>query len=253
MMKKIIALVMVLALALSLCSCGLLEAATAYGLYSKAMKTIEKAGGYEADCAMIMTMALLGEELEIAYDMNVKQNGENMEMAMDLEGVSTEMVMVDDIVYMNVSDQKIKYTVPSEEMGEEIANSMGSANLPDLAKDFFENIDVIKSEDGTKTITLALDNDTAKEIMGIVGDQSEELGGTVELENIFLTMKFTEKNVLDKMTLDCDMTVTTMGVDIDVHMAVDYQFINFGTAPEVNVPEDADAYIDGGEYTADLG
>lgn len=252
-MKKIIALIMVLALALSLCSCAFLEAVTAYGLYSKAMKTIEEADGYEADCSMAMTMALSGEEIEIAYDMNVKQNGDNMKMSMQLEGVSTETVMVDDVVYMNVSGQKIKYTVPSEEMSEEIADSMGSANLPDLAKEFFENVDVIKSEDGTKAITLALDNDTAKEIMGIVGDQSEELGGTVELENIFLTMQFTEKNALDKMTLDCDMTISTMGISMTVHMAVDYKFINFGTAPEVGVPEDADSYIDGGEYTEDLG
>ncbi len=251
-MKKILALVTVLALAVSLSSCALFEKVTAYSLYAKAMKTIEKAGGYEADCTMAMAMDFLGEEIEIAYDMNVKQNGDDMKMFMELEGVTTETTFIDDVVYMSVSGQKIKYTVSSEELGEKLADSLGSAELPDLAEDFFENIDVIESEDGTKTVTLALDNDTAKEIMGIVGDQSEELGGTVGLENIFFTMTFTKENVLDKMTLDCDMTITTMGISMSVHMAVDYVFVNFGTAPEVSIPEDADSYVDGGEYSEDL-
>ncbi|MBQ8623909.1 MAG: hypothetical protein IJ424_06025 [Oscillospiraceae bacterium] len=251
-MKKLISLVLVAALMLSLSSCAFLEAATAYGLYSKAMKTIEKAGGYEADCTMTMVMNLLGEELEMAYDMNVKQNGENMQMFMDIEGVSTEMVMVDNTVYISAEDQKIKYSVTSEEQSEEIADSMGTANLPDLTEDFFENIDVIESEDGTKTITLALDNETAKEIMGIVNEQSDELGGTVELENIFLTMKFTEKNVLDLMTLDCDMAVSTMGIEMEVGMSIEYKFVNLGTAPEIVVPEDADSYTDGGEYPGNM-
>ncbi len=252
-MKKIacIAVAMVI-LALSLSSCALFEAATAYSLYSKAMKTIEKAGGFEADCKMNMSMNILGEELVTSYDINIKQNGDNMKMTMEVEGLETETVVIGDTVYAKIGDEKIKYIAKTEEQAAILESEMSDI-VPDLAESVFEGIDVIKSEDGKKAITLTLDDETAKKLMGALADEeSAELSESMSLENIFLTMKFSEKNVLEGMTFDCDMIIEVLGMKMTSHVALDYVFVNFGEAPEISTPADADTYTDGGEYTGDI-
>lgn len=252
-MKKIacIAVAMVI-LALSLSSCALFEAATAYSLYSKAMKTIETAGGFEADCKMNMSMNILGEELVTSYDMNIKQNGDNMKMTMEVEGLETETVVIGDTVYAKIGDEKIKYIAKTEEQAAILESEMSDI-VPDLAESVFEGIDVIKSEDGKKAITLTLDDETAKKLMGALADEeSAELSESMSLENIFLTMKFSEKNVLEGMTFDCDMIIEVLGMKMTSHVALDYVFVNFGEAPEISAPADADTYTDGGEYTGDI-
>lgn len=252
-MKRIACIVLsMVILALSLSSCALFEAVTAYGLYSKAMKTIEEAGGFEADCKMSMSMDILGQAVETSYDMNIKQNGDNMKMTMEILGAVTETVVIGDTVYAKIGNEKIKYVAVTEEQNEILESEMNDV-LPDLAESVFEGIDVIKSEDGKKAITLTLDDETAKKLMGAMADEeSMELSEAMSLENIFFTMKFSSKNVLESMTFDCDMTVDVLGMGLTSHMALEYSFINFGEAPEVLAPADADTYIDGGEYTGDL-
>lgn len=258
-MKRIIAVIVsVTVLALSLSSCALFDAVTAYGLYSKAMKTIEEAGGYEADCTMVMGIELLGETLEIESSMNMKQNGDDSAVVTDSYGIVTETVLVDGVVYVNLSGVKTKYTVPEHDVnadGDEsdVSSDIGIAELPDLAKEVFENIDVITNEDGTKAITLALDAESAKSLLGSMED-IEDLGEGEEIafENIVLTMCFTEKNVLDTMSFSADIVASVMGITLDSSITAEYKFINFGTAPEISAPSDADSYIDGGEYTEDI-
>ncbi len=258
-MKRIIAItISAIILALSLCSCAFLESATAYGLYSNAMKTIEKAGGFEADCTMTMGIELLGEMLEIESDMNMKQNGENSAIVTDSYGIVTEIVLVDGVVYASVGDAKIKYTVPEDDYSEEgeeedISSDIGIAELPDLAKEVFENIDIIVNDDGTKSITISLDAESAKSLLGSMDDiDGLEDGESVTFENVVLTMGFTEKNVLDTMSFSTDMVATVMGIDMTSKISAEYKFVNFGTAPEISAPADADNYIDGGEYSEGL-
>lgn len=258
-MRRIIAIaVSAVILALSLCSCALLEAATAYGLYSKAMKTIEKAGGFEADCTITMGIELLGEMLEIESSMNMKQNGDNSAVVTEAYGITTESVLVDDVVYVNLSGVKTKYTVPesdasAEGEGGDISSDIGVAELPDLAKEVFENIEVLVNDDGTKAITIALDAESAKSLLGSMEDiEGVEEGESVAFENIVLTMGFTDKNVLDTMSFSADLVATVMGFDMTSKITAEYKFINFGTAPEISAPADADSYTDGGVYSEDI-
>lgn len=258
-MKRIIALTLsVVILALCLSSCALLEAATAYGLYSKAVKTIEKAGGFEADCTITMGIELLGEMLEIESNMNMKQNGENSAVVTDSYGITTETVLVDNVVYVNLAGAKTKYTVPEGDASAEgeqgdVSSDIGVAELPDLAKEVFENIEVIVNDDGTKAITISLDAESAKGLLGSMEDiEGVEEGESVTFENIVLTMAFTDKNVLDTMSFSADLVATVMGLDMTSVISAEYKFINFGTAPEILAPADADSYTDGGEYSEDI-
>ncbi len=256
-MKRIIAITLsAVILAFSICSCALLEAVTAYSLYSNAMKTIEKAGGFEADCTITMGIELLGEMLEIKSDMNMKQNGDNSAVVTDSYGIVTETVLVDDVVYLNLAGVKTKYVVPESDPSAEegdISSDIGIAQLPDLAKEVFENIDVIVNEDGTKAITISLDAESAKSLLGSMEDvEGVEDGEAVEFKNIILTMGFTDKNVLDTMSFSADMVATVLGIDMTSKISAEYKFVNFGTAPEILAPADADSYIDGGEYSEDL-
>lgn len=255
-MKRIISVILsVIILALSLSSCALFEAVTAYGLYTKAMKTIEKAGGFEADCTMVMGIELLGEVLEIESTMNMKQNGDNSATVTDSYGVKTETVVFDGVVYSNVSGVKTKYPVPEDDESTEdeesdVASNIGIVELPELTKEVFENIEVTMNEDGTKAISIALDAESAKSLLGSMEDlESIGEGEDVTFENIVLTLGFTEKNVLDTMSFSADIIASVMGIELDSNISAEYKFVNFGTAPEISAPADADSYIDSTAYT----
>lgn len=251
-MKRTVCVVLsMVILALSLSSCALFEAVTAYGLYSKAMKTIEEAGGFEADCNIEIKMNILGQEVITSEKLNVKQNGDNIETTTEVEGETVVLTVVDGVLYGRLGDEKVKFTVTPEQ-NDVLEDEMADV-LPDFTQSLFEGIDVIKSEDGKKAITLTLDDETAKKIMDATADEeSMELSEAMSLENIFFTMKFSSKNVLESMTFDCDMTVEVLGMGLTAHMAMEYVFVNFGEAPEISAPADADTYIDGGEYTGEL-
>lgn len=235
--------------ALSLCSCALFDAVTAYGLYSKAMKTFKEAGGFEADCVVSLSMNVLGQEVLTSYGVNVKQNGSNVKMTMDSEGLVTETTMIDRTVYVNAVGQKLKYTISSDKTLTMDLNRI----MPELKENVFEGIDVIRNDDGTKAVSVELEQEVVKKIFStLIEEEDTGISEAMSFENILFTMNFSKDNELESVALDCDMIVDILGMNLTSHVTIEYTLINFGTAPKVAAPEDADSYIDAGEYVGGL-
>ena len=232
----------VLLVCLALCSCTLFNTLTAYSLYSKAFSELEKAGGYEADCQMSVKLEVLGQDLSTDTQMRYKKNGENLQSVMEVESVKITSTKIGDTIYVDNGTTGIKYSLPEQEDGSE--NTFGSADIPVLAKDVFENIEVVKNEDGTKTVTIALDNETAMKYLGDVFDGEE----SVALNNIVFDMIFNKKNDLQGMKISCSFEAEEMGVALSGDVSADYTFVNFGEVPEITLGLDESKYKDGGEY-----
>lgn len=244
MNKRILCCALAALICLSLCSCALFDGITAYSLYSKAVKTIDEAGGFEVDCQMTMTFDIFGEDLQIPMEVNAKTAGEAYQISTDVGDATVYTTFIDDQVYVDYEGSKIRYSVAAgTDVSQKLQAELSSYNIPKLSRELLESIDVIKNEDKTKEITMSLTAEQAAELLGATDEY-----GDMTFENIVYTMKFTDKNVLDKMILSADCTMDILGVSVNGNIYMEYTFINFGEAPEILLPSAYEEYSDGGEY-----
>lgn len=236
--------VTVLLICLALCSCTLFNALTAYELYSNAFEKLEKAGGYEADCVISVNLSVMEQELPTTTQMHYKKNGESIQAVMEMGGAKVTATRIGDIVYVDNGTTGMKYSLPQQDEDSEPANVFGSADIPVLAKDIFENIEVVKNKDDTKTVTVALDSETAMKYLGDVFSGNE----SVTMNNIGFDMIFNKKNDLQGMKISCSFEIEEMGITLNGDASAEYTFINFGEVPEITLGLEESAYVDGGEY-----
>lgn len=247
MKRKVLAILTAALLMLSLSSCTLFDSATAYMLYSKAVKTIDKAGGYEVDCDMTITIDLFGEGLDIPVDVNVKSNNDMVQISTDIDEATMYTTVIDDAVYVDYDGLSVRYSVRSDsEAAQEIAADVAAYDIPDISEELFENIEVTVNDDRTKQITLNLE----AEDVASLWSASDGLDG-MTFDNVVFSMNFTAKNDLESMHLDADCSVEVLGLEVSGSVEATYTFINFGEAPEIVLPSAYDEYTDGGEYTTD--
>lgn len=233
MKKKILSVAVVLVLCLSLVSCGLGDKLTAFGLYSKAAKDFAKAGGYEAEASITMDMQIL----KLTMDMHLKQNGKNSNVVVSLDGETISTVtIIDGVMYSDTAGYKVKSAILEEEAEDD------SDFLPDLAESLFENIEI--EQDGeNKKITLNVDDETVLDIMKASGEADVFDGAS--FEDAVMTMVFDKDDQLSEILFSGTAAVSESGVTMNMGFEMVQKIINYGEAPEVTLPEDADEYIDG--------
>lgn len=246
-MKRKLLPILAMALALlMLSSCALFEKATAYSLYSKAVKTIEKVGGYETDCNMVITLDFLGADYDIPVDVNVKIADETVQMTTDVGESKMYTTVIDGIVYVDYDGEKIRYSTSADsEKSKEVADRFSSYDIPAISKELFDGIEVVENDDKSKDIILY---PSAEDVSSLLS-ASDGLEG-MTFENIVFGMKFTADNTLSEMTLSADCSVEVMGVEVTGRVDAVYTFVNFGEKPQIVLPSAYDEYTDGGEYTA---
>lgn len=231
MKKKILVLATALVLCLSLVSCGLGNKLTAFGLYAKAAKNFAEAGGFEADATITMDMQII----KVSMDMNIKQNGKNSAIVVSMNGepISTA-VTVDGVMYTDTAGYKVKSTPPV--VDDEEKNNI----IPDLAEALFENVEI--EEDGeNKKITLNVDDEAIADLMKLSG--SADLLESASFKDAVMTMTFDKDDRLSEMYFAGTAEVSESGVTVSMGFEMTEKFKNVGSAPEVNIPEDADEYI----------
>ncbi len=226
---------------LTLSGCALFDTVTAYGLYSRATSKLEKAGGYNADCVMSITFDILGESLTSETVMNIKENSTGTQITTDIDGDTIVSTYIGDKVYVEYNDSLVYYTVTDSDTAE----SAGDINLPELAKDIFDNINVVRNDDGTKQIAIVLESEDAESILGSFVSELEDL----TFDDIIYTMLFDQDNDLYMMTLSCSASIEVLGYTLTGYVTAEYTFIDFGTAPEFELGYDENEFEDGGEYS----
>ncbi|MCD7770849.1 MAG: hypothetical protein LUH23_01980 [Oscillospiraceae bacterium] len=239
--KRTISVILVMTLVLSLSGCSLFDTLTAYGLYSRAVSKLAKAGGYNADCVMSITFDILGESLTSETVMNIKENSSGTQVITEMDDYTITTTYIDDKVYVEYSDTLIYYTVTDSDS----TASIGDANLPELAKDIFDNINVVKNDDGTKQIAIVLESEDAESILGSFVSDLEDL----TFDDIIYVMIFDKNNDLSAMTLSCSASIDVLGYTMTGYVTAEYTFIDFGTAPEFELGYAESEYEDGGEYS----
>lgn len=239
--KRVTPAVLIVVVALSFSGCSIFDTLTAYGLYSRAASRLEKAGGYNADCVMSISFDILGETVTSETVMNIKENQTGTQVITEMDDETITSTYIDDKVYVEYGDSLIYYTV----VDSDTTDSIGNVNLPDLAKDIFDNIRVVKNDDGTKQIAIVLESENAESILGSFVTDLEDL----TFDDIIYTMIFDCSNDLYMMTLSCSASIDVLGYTMTGYVTAEYTFIDFGTAPEFDLGHDESEFEDGGEYS----
>ncbi len=242
-MKKIIALTLAVIICLGLCSCSLFQKIDAIYLYTKAAETLANAQSYEMICDMTMGMSFLGINMDMTFDIDMKVAGENAQIAMKILEQDITVTMIDDIMYMDAIGQSVKYTVPEEEE-ETVTDDFVAAELPEIGREILEATEVIENEDGTKALELTLSSEQAESLMGLAGD----MYANMKFDNIVLTLRFDEKNVISGMAMTGQYTASEEGIELGGEIVADYTFKNFGGEVEITIPNPVENYTDGGVY-----
>lgn len=236
-MKRIIAIALTILIALTVFSgCAFTDKLTAAGLYAKAAKKLKDAGGFEANAQLTMDLQIL----KVTMDMNFKQNGDDSQTVISVSGDEISSVTtVDGITYTNQAGVKTKTMAIKPETDE------GSlSGLPDLAEELLDNIEVEIEED-EKKIVVNIDSETAAKFLASTG--SDSLGNDVIFNDAVLTVIFDKDDDLSRILFSGSATATELGVTMTVGFELTEEFVNFGTAPEITLPEDADEYVSADE------
>ncbi len=244
-MKKLLSIILVLTMCLGLCSCSFLENVTAASLYAKAVKTLSEAENYEADCKMTMGIGILGINMDMTFDINMKLAGKNMQVYMNILEQEVISTYLDGFMYVDILGQSIKYSVDETTIvEEELMSESISTNIPEIAADILEATEVIENEDGTKELSVALTDEQSEKLLGVATAMYTEM----TFENTVFTLKFDADNNFTGMSIKSDYVANDAGLEMTGDVEAEYQFINIGEIPEILLPNDAASYTDGGRY-----
>ncbi len=252
-MKKIIALVLsvlLVASMLAFTSCG--KEPTAYELISAATEKSAALKDIELEQTVNMKMDMMGMSMDIPIKMTLKGKDIDSDNAIYYSLVNTTMMgmSVDAVVYIEGDDV---YTVT---MGEGYKVKGGKLiDEYDISKDLtavffcpaesvFEGVEVVKNEDGTRSVSLVMTQEEYinayrpyyDSLMGEVG-----LGGDATLSDIKVTVTVDSDGYICGFKMSCglSMTVTEMGMDVPVTATLDtdIKFVNIGGNVTITPPE----------------
>ena len=226
-MKRIIAII--LAAAVAFCGCGLKKQLTAFGLYSKSVSDIAKAGGMEAECDIKIDLGVISTE----FTVHLKQNGENSETVMYMGGEQVSRTVVfDGVSYVSSGGEKVKS--PAEPLSENVSSA-----VPKLAEELFDGVEISETAEGS-SVTVDIDSEIFADMLGEINGASPAL----DFDNAVLTMNYDKDDMITGMDLSADVEMSFSGVSMSAKMTADYDFINLGEAPEISPPDDANEYIE---------
>ena len=239
MKTRILILFLAIACILSFAAC---KKDTAASLYTNAMTTMEEANGLEAKVCMKMTMEMAGETQSQDMDMVIKTNGNNMYMTME----DYVITYVDGVLYTDMGEfGKTKETVSLEEFKEQYGSISSTTDFPELTEEALKDVELVEDGDN-RSFTVTLDAATMKsyvnELMGDMMGADDSID--LDIKNIVLTPTFDKDDNMTKMIMKMEVSYNMEGLgEMKMSLDMTFEFVNFGTAPTITAPADADSYV----------
>lgn len=252
-MRKITALALCVLMVLSafaFTSCA--KEPTAYELVYEAMEKMSALDSLELEQKMDMKMDMMGMTMDVPMSVKIKGKHIKSDSPILRADMTTTMMetSVDSVVY--IESGYVFLTSLSDSYKMKLADVEQEYNvLEDLtsvfrcpAESVFEGVEIIKNDDGTRTVSLAL---TQEDYFAAYGDHSATLLGELGLEgnasftDIKIDITVNKEGYLCGFKMSCGIavTVTEMGMDIPVTatVAIDSKYYNFGANVTITPPE----------------
>ncbi|WP_367568758.1 DUF6612 family protein [Lacrimispora sp.] len=240
-MKKVLALLLTGAMALSLAGCG---GQNAKKIYDGAAKKTAELDSMDVSSVIAMKMTQGEETVDISMDMDMKISGINTDSMKyqadantNMMGQNQELSMYyeNGYYYMDAMGQKIKYAMDLDAMMEQIkqsteGSSMDSSYLKDIqAKKDGENQNLTYTVDATKMDSYLQD------IMSQMGTDAE--GVTYNIKEASGEAVVNKDGYISRQKVKMVFDMELQGEAISMDMDVDSTYNNPGQTVEVTTPD----------------
>lgn len=245
-MKKILSVIIAIALVMSvmLVSC---KKETAESLVNGAMAKTDAHSATEINGTIELVMSVMGMEIEMPIEFMMQMTDlqsdtpttyTKMSMSFMGEEVNSETYSEGDWVYTLADGEGYKMSAAeSEDMGD----SSGLADvLTVFPSEVFEGVEIVKNDDGTKSVEFNLTQDLLGELYSsLVDSLSETTGGEgSEVELSDAKIKITVKNgEVSKFVMSFDMIMSIMGIDASASCTMSFDFVAFDDDVKITPPE----------------
>ena len=248
-MKKFLSVILALALVMSvmLVSC---KKETAESLVNGAMEKTNAHDAVEAEMKMELVMSVMGMEMEMPIDMKIQAKDTksekpttytSMTMSFMGEDVSSEAYVEGDWVYSLTEGEGSKM---SREEAEEDVGVSADDILTEFPSEVFEGVEIVKNEDGTKTVEFTLTKEQLADLYKELVDSVTETAGGEDTEvdlsdaKIKITVKSGE---IYEYIMSFDMVMNVMGIEATAECTIDCDYVKFDDDVVITPPE---GYLD---------
>ncbi|MGN1081525.1 MAG: DUF6612 family protein [Acutalibacteraceae bacterium] len=223
MKKKLLSVVLaalMVVVALSFAGCDM---ETAYSLITDAIAKTENLDSVEAKLTMNINMSMTGMTLEVPVTMNVKASGLQGDSPVALTDMTTSMLGQD--ITMEIYQEGEYFYITSDgetykmKTDEETADMDALADMDSimqgLSEDILKDVEIVKNENNTKTISVTLSDETFTEIYkDLIGAVNESVANGSEISNLNIT------NAKVEITVNADGYVAEYRIAFDMSMTV---------------------------------
>lgn len=248
MKKRIVSLLLALCI---VCVCGLLASCnqvSTYMVVSQAIEKTEKLDSMAAEMEIEMTMSMMGMDITVPIKADVKAKGlqgdapvtfAKMSMSMMGETMEFDMYQEGDWAYYVIADMKYKTNIAEAQAEYDYSDTMTDM-LQDLPEDLLKDVELVKNEDGSRTMTVSLSDEQFTEIYEeILDDTSAEYGTSVnDLSisdaEISITVADGYISVFD---MKFTMNMTVEGVETSADAAYNIKYKDLGKEVTITPPE----------------
>lgn len=249
-MKKIttllIALLMVAVSVLSFASCNALKTEE---VINQGIENTSKLTDFEANMNMVIDMKMTSVTMNMPMNVSMKVKDADKEnpityalMSMEVMGqkIETESYMDGEYVYVVTDGEGYKTTIEDAE-GEYDYSEELNENFQKLPEDLLKDIELVKGEDGSYSVTVNIPNETFKEIYGDLLDEVSEASLGEVFDGLTISDCVVTVTVKDDYATNYDlsfkMVMEVEGREVTADVTADYEIVNPGKSVTITPPQ----------------
>ena len=248
-MKKLISLFLALSLLLcatmALTSCG--EEKSPERMVVSALEKTDKLDDYAGKMTISMNLEISGQTMAIQMIADMKM--ENATSDNPLTQIDLEMWLLGTkVTTTTYSDKDWVYTVDADgsyktRILESEENQMDTI-LKELPSETFEGVEIVNEEDGTRSVTVAIPDETFNEIYSELIDTVTESfasqDATVTISNAVVNLKVKD-DLVASYDISFDMEISIAGTTGTVHTDATVDFTQY-EGVKVTFPEGCESF-----------
>ena len=250
-MKKLVAIVLTVCVICTamFAGCGpLAKEETTFEILNKATANTQSLDSMSAEMKMEMKMDMEGMTMSIPLTAQVKAKNlksdspvMSSEISMSLLGQSIEMQMYQegDWVYMSIDDMNYKTSASEAQSEYDYTDNMNDM-LQVIPEDLLQDIEMIKNEDGSASVTVAIPDDLFVDIYAdFIAGVNESAGADIDemkISDAVVTVTVANGYIsVYEMEFAMEMTVADTATKTEVKASVTYE--DPGKDVEITPPE----------------